>query len=304
MRTLLQMVQQAANEIGIPSPPSLFGSSEETARQLIALGNREAKEFASVANKNGGWQNLHKEYTFTTSFVSTSGTYTDGSAVVTVGSTVGIEANTWGMASSPFQAGTRVLSVDSPTQVTLSNPALSSGTGDLVFGKVAYDLPSDFEYFLDRTFWDNQFKWQLIGPITAQEKQILRYGVVATGPRNKFYVRQNKMWFDPVPASEFLVAYDYFSNAPIQTGMEQYSKTWVTDNDTYLLDEDVFIQGIKWRFLRAKGLDYAEEYENYMQDVMRTIARDGGRRDLPLNGNGFGHHFIDGSNVPDTGYGN
>lgn len=306
MRTLLEMIQQAANEIGIPAPLSLFGNVEDDAQQLIALSNREAKEFASVANKNGGWQNLHKEYTFNTQFVNTTGNYTAGSAVVTgIPSTAGISASTWGMASSPFQAGTYVLSVDSPTQVTLSNPALSSGTAEpLIFGQVAYDLPSDFEYFIERTFWDNRYKWQLIGPITAQEKQILRYGVVASGPRNKFYIRKNLMWLDPVPSEEFMIAYDYFSNAPIVTGVDTYSNVWTADTNTYLLDEDVFIQGIKWRFLRSKGLDYSEEQENYMQDVDRTISRDGGSRDLSLSGSGFSNHFIDGQNIPDTGFGN
>lgn len=304
-RTLLKMTQQAANEIGIPQPSSLFGNVEESAIQLIALANREVKEFVSVANKNGGWQNLHKEYTFTTQFLSTTGTYTAGSNIITgLASTSGLVAGDWGVASAPFQAGTYILSIDSATQVTVSNDAISSGTGEnIIFGQVAYDLPSDFEYFVQRSFWDNKYKWELIGPISAQEKQILRYGVVASGPRNKFYIRKNKMWIDPVPASNFIIAYDYFSNAPVQTGIDTYSKVWTNDDDIYLLDEDVFIQGLKWRFLRAKGLDYEEEYQSYMDDVQRTIGRDGGQRDLPLNGRNFGRHFLDGANIPDTGFG-
>lgn len=304
-RTLLEMTQQAASEIGIPAPLSLFGNVDETAIQMIALANREAKEFASVANKNGGWQELHKEYTFQTQFLDTTGTYTDGSAVVTnIPSTASLSAGDWGIASAPFQAGTYIVSVDSPTQVTLSNPALSSGTAQqVIFGKIAYALPGDFEYFVQRTFWDNKYKWELIGPISAQEKQILRYGVVASGPRNKFYIRRNKMWLDPVPSSEFTIAYDYYSNAPVQTAPDTYSKLWENDEDTYLLDEDVFIQGLKWRFLRAKGLDYTEEYESYENDLMRAKGRDGGTRDLPLNGSNRFNHLISGDNIPDTGFG-
>jgi hypothetical protein len=302
-RTLLQMVQQAANEIGIPEPSSLFGNVDDTARQLVALANREAKEFSSVANKNGGWQQLHKEYTFQTEFLSTTGVITSGSAVVTgLASTAGLTANDWGVASGSFQAGTRIVSVDSATQVTLSNEAVSSDT-DIIFGKVAYSLPNDFEYFIEKTFWDNKYKWELIGPISAQEKQILRYGVVASGPRNKFYIRANKMWLDPVPSSEFTMAYDYLSNAPVETDTNTYSNVWTKDVDTYLLDEDCFINGIKWRFLRAKGLDYTEEYNNYVEDVNKTIGRDGGSRDLPLNGSNYGQHFIDGVNIPDTSFG-
>lgn len=304
-RTLLEMIQQAAGEIGIPQPTSLFGNENETEKQLITLANREAREFSAVANKNGGWQDLHKEYTFDTAFLSTTGNITAGSAVITgLASTTGLVADTWGFSSAQFQSGTRILSVDSATQVTMSNPALETATGaTLIFGQIAYDLPSDFEYFVQRTFWDNRYRWALIGPITAQEKQILRYGVVASGPRNKFYVRVNKMWLDPVPSEEFMIAYDYYSNAPVAVNGGGYSKTWTTDNDTYLLDEDCFIQGIKWRFLRAKGLDYAEEYNSYIEDVQRTIGRDGGSRDLPLGGNGYAPYFLNGGNIPDTNFG-
>lgn len=303
-RTLLEMIRQAAGEIGIPQPLSLFGNLNDTEQQLITLANREAKEYSAVANKNGGWQELHKEYTFNTNFLNTTGTLVSGSNIITgIPSTAGLVADTWGVASAPFQAGTRIASVDSATQVTLTNPASESGVVALVFGQIAYDLPSDFEYFVDKTFWDNRYRWALIGPITAQEKQILRYGVIASGPRNKFYIRQKKMWLDPVPAESFMIAYDYFSNAPIAINGGGYSKTWTSDNDTYLLDEDCFIQGMKWRFLRAKGLDYSEEYESYTADIERTISRDGGSRDLPIGGNGYQAHFLDGGNIPETGFG-
>lgn len=237
-RTLLQMVQQAANEIGIPEPQFLFGNVADQEKQLIALSNREGKDFSAVANKNGGWQNLHKEYTFNT-----------------------------------------------------------------VIGQSAYPLPDDLEYFLDKTFWDDKYKWALIGPITAQEKQILRYGVIASGPRNKFYIRQNQMYLDPVPQSVNLIAYDYYSNFWCQSATGTPQKTWMADTDTYLLDEDCFIEGLKWRFLRAKGFDYTEEYKTYSEDVNRTIARDGGTRDLPLGGAGYDVQFLNGSNVPETGFG-
>lgn len=303
-RTFLQLIQQAANEIGIPQPTQLFGSQQETAIQLIALANREAKEFSSVANKNGGWQDLHEEYSFDTQILTVTGDVTEGSAVVTNLSSVSGLSAEWGISSGQFRNASRILTVDSPTQVTMDNPSTVTGTGvTIIFGRAAYPLPSNFEYFVEKTFWDNRYRWELIGPITAQEKQILKYGVIASGPRNKFYVRKNMMWLDPIPASVFKIAYDYYSNSPISTSTGSFSQTWTSDNDTYLLDEDCFIQGMKWRFLRAKGLDYIEEYDAYEGDVSRTISRDGGSRDLPLGDNLRRIHFLNGGNIPDTGYG-
>ena len=237
-RTLLELIQQATNEIGILQPSQLVGQVDDQSRQLLALANREGKDFAMLANSRGGWQNLHKEYTFTT----------------------------------------------------------VSGTPD-------YALPSDFEYFVQSTFWDGSMRWELIGPITAQEKQILRYGSVTSGPRRKFYIRENRMYIEPEPTTTGeTIAFDYYSNAWCQSSGGTAQQRWSADLDTYKLDEDCFVQGIKWRFLRAKGLDYSEEKKAYDEDCMRVLARDGGARDLSLVRN-EGVPFISMCNVPDSGFG-
>lgn len=237
-RTLLELIQQATNEIGILQPSQLVGQVDDQSRQLLALANREGKDFAMLANSRGGWQNLHKEYTLTT----------------------------------------------------------VSGTPD-------YALPSDFEYFVQSTFWDGSMRWELIGPITAQEKQILRYGSVTSGPRRKFYIRENRMYIEPEPTTTGeTIAFDYYSNAWCQSSGGTAQQRWAADLDTYKLDEDCFVQGIKWRFLRAKGLDYSEEKKAYDEDCMRVLARDGGSRDLSLVRN-EGVPFISMCNVPDSGYG-
>lgn len=238
-RTFLQLIQQAANEIGIPEPSQIIGAQDEQSKQLLALAQREGKDFSVLANKNGGWQALHNEYTFTT-----------------------------------------------------------------VAAQQAYALPSDLEYFVQRTYWDDSYKWELLGPITAQEKQILKYGVIASGPRRKFYVRSNQMYLDPIPETTGdTIAYDYFSNAWCQASLGNVQTRWTADTDTYRLDEDCFIQGIKWRFLRAKGLDYTQEKADYEMDCQRVMARDGGSRDLPIAGGTYGARFLSMDNVPETGFG-
>lgn len=238
-RTLLELMKQAANELGIPEPSQIIGAQDEQSKQLLALAQREGKDFSVLANKNGGWQALHKEYTFST-----------------------------------------------------------------VAAQQDYALPSDFEYFVQRTWWDNAYKWELLGPITAQEKQILKYGVISSGPRRKFYVRDNKIWLDPIPATNGdVIAYDYFSNAWCQSSGGTPQQFWQADTDTYKLDEDCFIQGMKWRFLRAKGLDYTQEKADYDMDCQRVMARDGGARDLPIAGGTYGARFLNEDNIPEQGYG-
>lgn len=304
-RTFLQLMQQAANELGIPEPSQIIGAQDEQSKQLLALAQREGKDFSVLANKNGGWQNLHREYTFTTVAEVQTGTITSGSAVVTgLSDTSVLAANTYGAVANGIANNSVIVSIDSATQVTLNQAATASGSVSITFGKIGYPLPSDLEYFVQRTWWDNTYKWELLGPITAQEKQILKYGIIASGPRSKFYIRENLMFLNPMPTvSGQLFAYDYFSNYWCQSSGGTAQARWTADTDTYKLDEDCFIEGIKWRFLRAKGLDYSQEKADYDSDCQRVMSRDGGDRDLPIAGGTYGARFLNYSNVPDTGFG-
>mgnify|MGYP003394056902 CR=1 FL=1 len=305
MSTFLALVQAAANELGIPEPSQVIGAADDTSKQLLALSNREGKEFFQMANKNGGWQKLHKEYTFTTTGYSTTGTVTNASAVITaIPSTSGYSVGML-VTGTGIGINAAILTVDSGTQVTLDTAATATGTAvSLTFGVDNYALPSDLEYFAAKTFFDKTYRWMLLGPLEAEEKQILKYGIVAVGPRRQFWIRNDRMYIRPVPSNlTDVLAYDYMSNAWCASAGGTAQKVWTADTDTYYLDEDCFILGLKWRFLRAKGLDYSQEFDTYMKAANRVMGRDGGARDLKLNAQAVAIGLISSNNIPETGFG-
>jgi hypothetical protein len=60
--TLLTICQNAANEIGVPSPSTVVGSTDTTNIQLLAAANREGKNLVAGYD----WQTLIKEEAHTT----------------------------------------------------------------------------------------------------------------------------------------------------------------------------------------------------------------------------------------------
>ena len=60
--TLLALAQACSDEISFSRPASLFSNPDTTARQMLALANREGIEQASF----GEWPQLRREYTFST----------------------------------------------------------------------------------------------------------------------------------------------------------------------------------------------------------------------------------------------
>lgn len=306
MSTFLELVQAAANELSIPEPSQVIGAVDDQSKQLLALSNREGKEFSQMANKNGGWQVLHKEYTFTTNGYSTTGTVTDGSPIITgIPSTTGFVVGMVCLGTGIPQ-NTTILTVDSATQVTLTQNATATGTTlTLTFGIDNYAFPSDLEYFVQRTFWDGSYRWQLLGPLEAQEKNVLKYGISPVGPRRRFWIRNNRFYLQPAPTNQTdIIAFDYFSNQWCESSGGTDQSKWTADTDVYKLDEDCFVLGLKWRFLRAKGMDYTQEYETYMNQAQRVMARDGAGRDMPLNAQAQGIYLLSSANVPDTNFGN
>jgi len=70
--TLLTIVQNACNELGISEPSTVIGNTNQQIKQLLSLSNREGKTLA--ARPYAGWQALMTEATFTTVATENQGT--------------------------------------------------------------------------------------------------------------------------------------------------------------------------------------------------------------------------------------
>jgi hypothetical protein len=308
--SLLTIIQSACGELGLTQPSFVIGNTDATAVQFLALANREGKEFASIGGQWGGWPELRKQYTFN---LVTAGSYTGISATAGsltlsgFSSTAGILVG-YGVSGGSILTGASVVAVGVST-VTLDTPAQSTATGQtFVFGQQAYPLPSDMQFFLSATQWDRNFRWQMLGPLSAQEWQTVVSGISPVGPRIRFRIMANQMYIQPPPGATQtdLIAFEYISNnwcMPKATTIPSQT-AWAADTDLYAWPEDTAVLGIKWRYLAAKGLNYAEEKDTWQNAVDRQIARSGTNRSLPLNQtSGQGIHLLGQANIPDTGFG-
>lgn len=177
-------------------------------------------------------------------------------------------------------------------------------TFNLVAGTDNYALPTDWGFYLNGTVWDRTSRWQLLGPLSPQEWQVVKSGISPTGPRFRFRIMANRFYFDPVPAVTDQIAIEYISENWCTDSSGVTAKALFTsDGDLPLLPDDAFILGLKWRFRSAKGLDYDEEYEQYTAFVDKELARSGMARSLSLSARQPSIRLLNGDNVPDTNFG-
>lgn len=246
--TVLTIAQTAADELGIDRPSSLVGSSDNTARQMLALLNREGSEL--------------------------------------------VQRNAWAATTRE-----KVVTVTSGTAV--------------------YAVPTDYHTIYDDTMWDVTNRWPLIGPLSEEEWETLKRGIIVSTPRRvwrligktdgtyasaatPFYVE-----IMPTPTnSTDQFSYEYRSTGFARQNSDAASTTFDNDNDNPILPERLFILGLIWRFKRAKGLDYAEEFNTYDRAVNVAIGQDKSARPLNLSRPSLiGPRLLDWQNIPETGFG-
>lgn len=315
--SLLSVVQTACQEVGLPVPTQAFGNADANIIQMVGLANRAGKYLAHQTQSAGYWQQLRKQFLFTLiSYGPYTCTITPGSNVLTnlssmTGIALGQIANSTGLLNDSIVTNVNV----GASQVTLSeNPsATSTITGaSVTFGQELYPLPSDFGYFIVQTGWDRNFRWQLLGPLDAQEWQVIKSGISPVGPRVRFRIMQNQIAINPVPSSSQspppndLIVFEYVSNQWVATSASPTvgaQSAYLTDTDVSLVSEDVITLALKWRFLSAKGLPFDTEKAEYDETLARVIGRSALSRSLPLNAQASGIRLLNSQNVPDTGFG-
>ncbi len=174
----------------------------------------------------------------------------------------------------------------------------------LTFGQIGYALPSDLQFFLSQTQWDRAYRWQMVGPLDAQQWQILQSGLMPSGPRIRWRVYNNLFWVNPIPGltQTDTIVYEYISCAYCNSAAGVSQTYFQADTDIYVWPERLLVQGIKWRFKAAKGLDFSTEFTIWQNMLSRLIARSGGNTTLPLNASAGRMRLLSSSNIQDGNF--
>jgi len=212
--SLIVIIQDSADRMGLVTPTSGIGSTDATAKQLVALAKQEVAELGRAHP----WQAITKETTFTST-------------------------------ATEAQANA---------------------------------VPADFDRFLPGSMYNRTRKRIVAGPLTSREWQDLK-GRSAVVVYDAFRQRGNSLIFLPTPTAGQTYAFEYISKYVVTTsdGLTE-QQTFLDDTDEPLLDQELVTLGVIWRYLKAKGLDYAEPFRSYEIQKKQLMSRDGGQRGVNL----------------------
>ena len=143
-----------------------------------------------------------------------------------------------------------------------------------VVGQDTYTLPTDYLYYVQDTQWNRSSHYRIDGPMSALDWETIKSGLFPSGVYSRYRIMGNKIVFDPVPSDASVIAIEYISNSWCQSASAVGQIAFLADTDTPRLPDDLFVLGIKWRFLAAKGFDYSEERAAYDMALNRFHPRD------------------------------
>ena len=298
--TMLQLVQQVTNELGVPTPTTVAGNTNQDVTQILALMNASGYELLRKAD----WRELTTAYSFFTSYTTTTGTYTTSALTITgIPSTAGLDT-TYMVVGTGIPNATFVSSVDSATQVTLSNYSTSNVTaGTIYFQKVKYALPSDYDSIVPRTQWDKSKHWEMLGPESAQQWEWLLSGFISTGPRIRWRLLGGYFQIWPGYSANENLGFEYRSKGWALSAAGAVKNSFTVDTDTCIYPDRLMVLSTKLKYFQAKGFDTTAIYRDYLTEFETSVGQDTSAANLSFAPRP-GSVLIGWDNIPDSGYGN
>jgi len=297
--TLLQLVQQVTNELGVSTPTVVAASTNQDVIQILALMNAGGYEFL----RKHAWRELTKQKQFSTEYLTTTGTWTNGGTTITgIPSTTGLDT-TYQAIGTGINQNVFISSVDSATQVTLNQAFTEAGTAAAVeFQKMKYSLPDDYEALVPRTMWDKSKHWEMLGPEDAQQWEWMLSGFIATGPRVRWRLLGSYFQIWPGFSNAEFLGYEYRSKGWATSAAGVAKNSFTVDTDTCIYPDRLMVLSTKLKYFSAKGFDTTNFYRDYLTELEAAIALDTSSANLSFAPRP-GTVLIGWENIPDSNYG-
>lgn len=148
-------------------------------------------------------------------------------------------------------------------------------------------IPTGFAKFVDQSMWDRTQDRPVWGPMTPQQWQQEKAGPTFTSMYYGFRLRGSDFLMTPTPTAGDTIAFEFCSNLSVYAvgDLVPTKQYFTADTDTTIFDETLMARGVRWRFLRANGLSYSQEFDLWSAMLQRLAARDGGMPKLSASRN-------------------
>lgn len=134
---------------------------------------------------------------------------------------------------------------------------------------------------LNETIWNRTQSRRYCGPSSARDYQAMQT-LAMPAVFGEYRIRGGALLLLPAPTVADTIAFEYKSRYWAESEAGAGKDSFTADDDEPRLDEQLLILDLKWRWLKAKGLEYAEEFNEAEAAIVDAIGPDGTSGTLSL----------------------
>jgi hypothetical protein len=299
MMTMLELIQAATGELGLPVPTYVAGNPNRATVQQLALLNSVGRN----ALRGYMWQWQQIEHRFYVNSSVQNGNVVENSNVISGLADTSQFSTQWMLTGNGILQDTYITNVVDATTIIISQPA--NGTypaASITFCQTQYDLPSDYDHTVPRTHWDKSKHWEMLGPETQQQWEWLKSSYISTGPRIRWMISGNTFQIWPIIDTDDFLGFNYISNGWAFNAGDTRQTSLVADTDYCIYPDAMMITGLKYRYFEIKGFDTTDLKDQWTEQLLIARAQDASAPTLSMAPR-LSNVLIDWSQIPDSGYG-
>ena len=134
-----------------------------------------------------------------------------------------------------------------------------------------YPLPDDYREFVYDTAWATNQEYKANFPVTPEIWAYLTSQNTATGFQYRIRLIGNQIEiYNPQDGASLYA--EYISKNAVLSAASVPKERFTADDDTFRLNDDLLIMGVKWRFNKVKGLDWQADAAEYANMYKRERA--------------------------------
>jgi hypothetical protein len=168
-----------------------------------------------------------------------------------------------------------------------------------------YDLPTSISRFVDNTGW-SYAKRRPVLVITAQtwaEIEVWLSKSFFVNPAVRIF--NDKMYFMTPPADQEKIVFEYIDrNWVLDEDGLTFKERVEKNGDTPQFDYTAMVAALKTKWAETRGMDTTRYQNEFMERIQQLTQRNQIAAYQSLNSRWAAGRYLDGANVPDTGYGN
>ena len=157
---------------------------------------------------------------------------------------------------------------------------------------------ADFGHIINGTMWNRTQNRIVRGPLTPAEWQQKNAATAQITIGNYFRIRGNAILFFSTPPAGDSIYFEYISNKWCESSGGTDQTDWAADSDVSFIDEEILRLGVIWRYRKAKGFDYGEDFRTYEMALQDVFGPDAGKGMVDMTGTeelGIGVNLAEGS---------